>query len=136
MPPPGPPSAARPLSAALLAGSANPPGRLCTGLLLTARKLSNLATNDLVAVVAGVGGEVSVQIEGTATITRGEEPERYGAEYERQLPGSRALHHDFAVVVVRPSWVRLYDTSIAPASVTEAEWSDPTDLRPDGTMGT
>jgi hypothetical protein len=67
-----------------------------------ARKIHNLARNDRVAVVVGVAGEVTVQFEGIATITRDEERDAYGREYDRQFPGSRALDPDFPVVEVRP----------------------------------
>ena len=98
-------------------------GTLVFNAARQARKIDNLATNDLVAIVVGVAGEVSVQLEGTAVIAREQERERYGDEYERQLPGSRARDPEFAVVVVRPSWVRVYDTSTRPATVLEARWS-------------
>jgi hypothetical protein len=65
---------------------------------------------------------VTVQVEGDATIATGASRERHGAAYNEQLPGSRALDQGFCVVVVRPEWVRVYDASARPASVTEARW--------------
>jgi general stress protein 26 len=102
-------------------------GSLVDGTLIfnsnrEARKIRNLARNDRVAVVVGVAGEVTVQFEGIATITRDEERDAYGREYDRQFPGSRALDPDFAVVVVRPSWLRVYDTATVPVSISEAVW--------------
>ena len=67
-------------------------------------------------------GDVCVQLEGRATITADQEREHYGSEYNRQFPGSHALDPEFALVVVRPVWVRVYDTSTAPATVAEADW--------------
>ena len=98
-------------------------GTLIFNSELTARKVQNLASNNHMAVVVGVAGALSVQLEGPATITNEDDRERYGCEYHRQFPGSRALDQDFALVVVRPSWVRVYDTSAAAASVAEADWS-------------
>lgn len=98
-------------------------GTLVFNSRVEARKVHNIAGKGRVAVVVGVVGEVSVQLEGTATVTSDEERERYGREYTLQFPGSRALDRDFAVVVVRPRWVRVYDTGAAPASVSEAAWS-------------
>ena len=112
--------------AALVGLAALPDGTLIFNSEVKARKIQNLAANDLVAVVVGVGGDVSVQFEGTATITDSEERQAYGSAYDRQFPGSRALHDDFTVVAVHPSWVRVYDASSAPAVVTEADWSPAT----------
>ena len=86
------------------------------------RKIHNLHENGRVAVVVGTDGDVTVQIEGVATIASGASRERHGAAYNEQFPGSRALDQGFAVVVVRPEWVRVYDASARPAVVTEARW--------------
>lgn len=87
------------------------------------RKIRNLAANDRVAVVIGTDGDVSVQVEGTASVAVGEELQRLGAAYVAQFPGSRALADGFAVVGIRPSWVRVYDASTTAATVTEASWN-------------
>lgn len=109
--------------AALVSLAALDDGALIFNSDLKARKVLNIAADDRVAVVVGVAGDLSVQLEGPATITRAAERERCGLEYHRQFPGSRALHQDFALVVVRPSWVRVYDTSDDAVSVAEADWS-------------
>ena len=108
--------------AALVGLAALDDGTLIFNSELAARKIRNLATTGRVAVVVGVSGDLSVQLEGPATITGEDERERHGVEYDRQLPGSRALQPDFALVVVRPSWIRVYDTSAASAAVAEAHW--------------
>ncbi|MDQ7877062.1 pyridoxamine 5'-phosphate oxidase family protein [Microbacterium sp. QXD-8] len=86
------------------------------------RKVHNLRENGRVAVVIGTEGDMTVQVEGVATITSGASREQHGAAYNEQFPGSRALDQGFAVVVVRPEWVRVYDASAQPAVVTEARW--------------
>jgi general stress protein 26 len=108
--------------AALVGIAALDDGALIFDTYADSRKAANLRHDDRVAVVVGTEGDVSVQIEGTATITVGEERERHGATYNAQFPGSRALDPDFAVVVVRPEWVRVYDASTRPPVVTEARW--------------
>jgi general stress protein 26 len=87
-----------------------------------ARKVTNLQHNPYVAVVVSDDDAISLQIEGVAEITAGEDREAYGTAYDAQFPGSRALEEDFAVVVVRPTWVRVYDTTSDPPLVTEAQW--------------
>lgn len=87
-----------------------------------ARKMHNIRGQCHVAVVVGGERGVTVQMEGMATETQGEDRTRYGAEYERQFPGSRALASGFSVVAVRPRWVRVYDTASGPPSLAEAKW--------------
>jgi general stress protein 26 len=108
--------------AALVGMAALDDGTLIFDASDDSRKIHNLRENAHVAVVAGTEGDVTVQVEGVATIASGASRERHGAAYNEQLPGSRALDQGFAVVVVRPEWVRVYDATGRPASVTEARW--------------
>ena len=108
--------------AALVGIAALDDGTLIFDTYADSRKAANLRHDERVAIVVGTDADVSVQIEGTATITVGEEREQRGAAYNAQFPGARALDPDFAVVVVRPEWVRVYDASAQPAVVTEARW--------------
>ena len=109
--------------AALVGMAALDDGTLIFDTERTARKVDNLRGQRRVAVVVGTEGEISVQIEGPAVITDGVERTRFGAAYDAQFPGSRALEPDFAVIVVRPDWVRVYDSSVQPPHVTEAHWN-------------
>ena len=86
------------------------------------RKIANLHGHARVAVVVGLCGDVSLQLEGAATLTEGDERQRLGAAYDAQLPGSHALDAGFAVVAVHPDWVRVYDVSSGGADVAEARW--------------
>lgn len=108
--------------AALVGIAALDDGRLIFDAPISTRKIDNLRGDEHVAVVVGTTGEVSIQLEGTAFIAEGADRQLYGAEYNAQFPGSRALHPEFAVVVIRPNWVRVYDTSTTPAHVREARW--------------
>ncbi|MFT2816815.1 pyridoxamine 5'-phosphate oxidase family protein [Leifsonia sp. A12D58] len=85
-----------------------------------ARKIANLRASEHVAVVVGTAGAVTIQIEGVARIVEGDERESYGAEYIRQRPGSRARSTGFSVVVIQPTWIRVYDTTTHTPTVTEA----------------
>lgn len=84
-----------------------------------ARKIANLRSSEHVAIVAGTVGGISVQVEGIASVVEGDERDSFGAEYNRQFPGSRAQTSGFAVVVVRPVWIRVYDLTEMPPVVTE-----------------
>lgn len=108
--------------AALVGIAALDDGTLIFDTTDDSRKVHNLRRDNRVAVVIGTTGDVSVQIEGVATIATGAARERHGAAYNAQFPGSRALDPGFAVIVVRPDWVRVYDASTHPAVVTEARW--------------
>lgn len=108
--------------AALVGIAAGDDGTLIFHVVPGARKLANLAANSRVAVVAGTVGPVSVQFEGPAVITEGDEAARYAAEFERLMPGTRSRHEGYDVVVVRPDWVRVYDVSHKPPLVVEARW--------------
>ena len=90
--------------------------------LVGSRKAENLRHDHRIAVVIGTDGSVSAQIDGFGTIVHGTLREEYGGAYNAQFPGSRSLDPGFAVVVVRPAWVRVYDASESPAVVTEARW--------------
>jgi len=108
--------------AALVGITALDDGTLIFNVVPGARKLANLAANGRVAVVVGAMGHVSVQFEGAAVITVGDEADHYAAEFERLMPGSRSRYEGHAVVVVRPDWLRVYDVSHRPPLVVEADW--------------
>lgn len=108
--------------AALVGLAALEDGTLIFDAHLTARKIGNLRRNVRVAVVVGVTGEVSVQLEGSARIAEGVERYELGTAYNSQLPGSRALGEEFAVIAVSVEWVRVYDAGPVPPKITEADW--------------
>lgn len=108
--------------AALVGIAALDDGTLVFDTLVGSRKAENLRHDHRIAVVVGTDGAVSVQIDGFGTIVHGTLREEYGSAYNAQFPGSRALDPDFAVVVIRPAWVRVYDAATNPARVTEARW--------------
>jgi hypothetical protein len=108
--------------AALVGITALDDGTLIFNVLPWARKLVNLRANMRVAVVTGTVGPLSVQFEGPAVITEGESAERYAAEFERLVPGSKSRYEGYEVVVVRPDWLRVYDVSHKPPLVIEARW--------------
>ncbi|MFE6736971.1 pyridoxamine 5'-phosphate oxidase family protein [Microbacterium sp. NPDC057650] len=109
--------------AALVGLAAADDGTLIFNTPNAARKVDNLRANARVAVVVSEG-DVSVQLEGVATVSAGAERDRYGRAYEHRFPGSRAFADGFLVVVVRPDWVRVYDAGSRPAQVAEAAWRD------------
>jgi general stress protein 26 len=111
--------------AALVGIAALDDGTLIFDTRRDARKVTNLQHNPCVAVVVSHDDGVSLQIEGIAQITAGADREAYGNAYNAEFPGSRALDDEFAVVVVRPTWVRVYDTTTQPPLVAEAHWPDP-----------
>jgi len=108
--------------AALVGIAALDDGTLVFDTLVGSRKAENLRHDHRIAVVVGTDGAVSAQIDGFGTIVHGTLREEYGGAYNAQFPGSRALDPEFAVVVVRPAWVRVYDAAANPAHVTEARW--------------
>ena len=108
--------------AALMGITALDDGTLLFNVVPWARKLDSLKAQGRVAVVVGTAGPMSVQFEGPAVITEGEEAERLAAEFERLMPGSRSRYEGYALVVVRPSWLRVYDVSHRPPLVAEARW--------------
>lgn len=86
------------------------------------RKVGNLTRNPRIA-IAVTGADTTVQLEGTARVTRDEERWRLGEAYSQRFPGSRALDPGFALLAVKVHWVRVYDAGVHPPHVTEAEWS-------------
>lgn len=108
--------------AALVGIAALEDGLLIFDSLVDSRKVNNLRLNSGVAVVAGCTEGVSVQLEGTATICSGEDRVKYRTEYNSQLPGSRALDEEFAVITIDVTWVRVYDAVAKPALVREQAW--------------
>ena len=97
-------------------------GTLVFDAHVESRKVENLRHDHRIAVVVGTDHSVSVQVEGFAAIAHGAQRERYGAAYNAQYPGARALDPEFAVVVMRPEWVRVYDASVQPPKIAEARW--------------
>jgi general stress protein 26 len=108
--------------AALVGIAALDDGTLVFDTLIGSRKAENLRHDHRIAMVVGTDGSVSAQIDGFATIVHGTLREEYGGAYNAQFPGSRALDPQFAVVVVRPAWVRVYDASTPSAVITEVRW--------------
>lgn len=108
--------------AALVSIAALDDGTLIYDTKLNSRKVENLGLNAGVAVVVGWSDNLCLQIEGVADIAVGHERAHYGTEYVRQLPGSRALDDEFAVVTIRPAWVRVYDARKDPPLIEEAHW--------------
>lgn len=108
--------------AALVGMAALDDGRLIFDAHRNARKVENLRRDARVAVVVGLSGDVSVQLEGSARVTEGAERYQLGSEYNVQLPGSRALDDDYAVIAVTVDWVRVYDAAPMLPRVTEANW--------------
>lgn len=86
------------------------------------RKVANVERRSRVAVVVGWQDDVTLQIEGSAVVAAGSEREHFGRAYNSQRPGSRALDEDFAVVVVRPDWLRSYDATADTPRIEEARW--------------
>jgi pyridoxine/pyridoxamine 5'-phosphate oxidase len=105
--------------AALVGLAATDDGDLLFNTPLDAIKSIHLATNPNVAVVVGWWDDLSFQVEGPAEILREERRQEYGAIYESQHPGSRALHPDFHLVRVTPVWIRKYDARPNPPDITE-----------------
>jgi pyridoxine/pyridoxamine 5'-phosphate oxidase len=97
-------------------------GELVFDTTVATRKVANLAANPRVALVIGWSDGVSLQVEGVADILAGAEREAYGRVYQDQFPGSRVLLDEFAVVRVRPRWLRHYDARAEPARVVEGAW--------------
>lgn len=108
--------------AALVGIAALDDGTLIFDSRADARKVGNIRRTPEVAVVVGLGHDVSIQIEGIASLSSGAERLTYGAAYNARFPGSRALDDDFAVLTIGVRWVRVYDASTHPARVAEAVW--------------
>jgi pyridoxine/pyridoxamine 5'-phosphate oxidase len=105
--------------AALVGIAASDDGELLFNAPLDARKTANLARIPHVAVVVGWMNDVPFQIEGTAVVLSNEQRHLYAAVYETQHPGSRALHPDFVLYRVTPTWIRKYDAGVTPPELTE-----------------
>jgi pyridoxine/pyridoxamine 5'-phosphate oxidase len=110
--------------AALVSMAATQAGEVVFDSAVTARKMANIAANPRVALVIGWSDGVSVQVEGTADVLSGTDRQRYGEVYTQRFPGSRALHEDFAIVRVRPRWLRYYDARPGSFRVSEGSWFD------------
>ena len=108
--------------AALVGIAALESGLLIFDSLIDSRKVNNLRHNSNLAVVAGFTDRVSIQLEGIATICTGADRVRYGTEYNAQLPGSRALDEEFAVITITVTWVRVYNAATHPPVVDERPW--------------
>lgn len=108
--------------AALVGIAALESGLLIVDSLLDSRKVRNIRRNPHVAVVSGLADGVSIQLEGTAAVSSGEDRVTYGTEYNAQRPGSRALDESFAVITIVVTWVRVYDATTQPAAVAEHAW--------------
>lgn len=89
----------------------------------SSRKYENIARRSAVALVVGTEGEVSLQIEGTATIASAERRAELADVFLSHAPGSRVRDPAFALVIVTPTWVRSYDVSGAEAVVREEDWT-------------
>lgn len=105
--------------AALVGVAVTDDGEVVFDSFSVSRKTANIGAGARVAMVIGWADDVSVQLEGAAEVLTGPERERYGAVYLDQFPGSRVLAADFAVVRVRPEWLRHYDARSVPPRVTE-----------------
>lgn len=105
--------------AALLSFGVTPGGELLFNTWATSRKAVNLAANPRVAVVVGCRGPVTLQIEGTASILGGEPLGDYFAVYAEQFPSARRPEDGYALVLVRPLWLRRYDITAGAAGVSE-----------------
>ena len=108
--------------AALVGIAALDDGTLIFNAPTAARKIANLQATGRVAVVVGAVGPVSVQIEGDAVITEGDEKAHYADEFENQCPGTRSRYPGYEVIVIRPDWARVYDVSHKPPLVIESAW--------------
>lgn len=108
--------------AALVGITALDDGTLIFNVVPWARKLANLKASGRAAVVVGTSAHISVQFEGAAAVTEGDDGEHFAAEFDRLMPGSRSRYEGYEVVVVRPEWVRVYDVSHRPPLVVEARW--------------
>lgn len=105
--------------AALLDVAATDEGEIVLDSAADARKVANIRQDPRVALVVGVD-DVCVQVEGTAEVLDGASRARFAAVYEQRFPGSRADADGFAVILVHPRWMRLYDTGTTPPTVRES----------------
>ncbi|WP_235736205.1 pyridoxamine 5'-phosphate oxidase family protein [Nocardioides alcanivorans] len=112
--------------AALVGLAALDDGTLIFDAPRASRKIANIGHDPHVAVVVGWSDDTTVQIEGVAAVAHGELRGDYGRAYNEQFPGSRALDDDFAVVAIRPTWLRSYTATAGAPDVTEAHWAPST----------
>ncbi len=105
--------------AALVDMVADAGGDLVFGSKADARKMTNLAADPRMALVIGCEGAVTYQVEGSARVL-GSAPddEALREVFRARFPESKALLPGFALVAVRPEWIRRWDTSTAPPTVT------------------
>jgi pyridoxine/pyridoxamine 5'-phosphate oxidase len=82
----------------------------------TSRKAVNLARNPAAALVIGWDENVSLQIEGVARRSVGDDLARAKAAYFSKWPDGRARENwpNIAYVVVQPKWIRYSNYSGAP----------------------
>lgn len=111
--------------AALVSFAVTQDGSVLFNARLDSRKIANIERDGRVALVVGCAGTVSVQVEGVATLPAAPERSGWSEEFARHFPRSRAFDPEFTVVKVRPHWLRVYDASTRPATVTEGvvDWS-------------
>lgn len=86
------------------------------------RKVANITARPKTA-IAVTGGDVTMQFEGRARVTRDEERWRLGEAYSERFPGSRALDEGFVLIAVEVAWVRVYDAETHPPHVSESAWA-------------
>lgn len=108
-------------------------GDLLFNSSVEARKIRNIQQRDRVAVVIGCVGDESLQVEGDAVVERGAQRDAAAAAYLATFPGSRTSSPEWALVRVRPHWLRHYSIATDEAQVVEGrpEWF-PLEPRPTG----
>ncbi|MBS0024919.1 pyridoxamine 5'-phosphate oxidase family protein [Microbacterium paraoxydans] len=89
----------------------------------SSRKIANLRDAGSVALVVGTEGPVSLQVEGSGVVASAAQAHELEPLFLQHAPGSRVTDPGFALVVVRPRWVRSYDVSGAEPVVLEARWT-------------
>lgn len=104
--------------AALVDFAAIGDGSLLFGSKTDARKMRNITADSRVAVVVGCTGTVTYQAEGVAEELSGDEHRRLGAEFTKRFPDTMALAPGFSLLRIRLGWVRRWDSSTAPPTVT------------------
>jgi len=97
-------------------------GSILFNTFASSRKVVNLRARPSIAVVVGTAGDVTLQIEGTASIATPARQTALAEEFLRHAPGSRVYDDGFALVAITPEWVRCYDASAAPSVSVEARW--------------
>lgn len=105
--------------AALLDVAVTDKGEIVLDSAADAGKVANIRQDPRVALVVGVD-DACLQVEGTAEVLDGARRARFAAVYEQRFPGSRADADGFAVILVHPQWMRLYDTRTTPPTVRQS----------------